>query len=124
MLGTNPDFSAISLIRDRRSSGTSSIDGTSNMLLTLTRGQQADLAARAGEDGAGPLPALLAGRGPGRLRLVSAGPGGGFRLPVPVGVRARARVGLGGASARHRVAGGVAEVDGAEFVGALGVLGD
>ena len=46
------------------------------MLLTLTRGQQADLAARAGEDGAGedgagedgagPLPALLAGRGPGR----------------------------------------------------------
>src|SRR5690349_1963046 len=66
MLGTNPDFSAISLIRDRRSSGTSSSDGTSNMLLTLTRGQQADLAARVGEDGAGPLPALLAGRGPGR----------------------------------------------------------
>src|ERR1700685_4316485 len=49
MFGTKPDFPSTSLRRDRRSSGISSRDGTSNMLPTLTPGQaggSADFAQR------------------------------------------------------------------------------
>src|SRR5690348_9870567 len=121
MLGTNPDFSAISLIRDRRSSGTSSSDGTSNMLLTLTRGPLRDELALSPLPGheRSRVPRGAGGREePGTWLLVSAGPGGGFRLPVFSGVRAVHRV-----AGRAGHAAGVAEGD-AELVGALGVLGD
>src|SRR5689334_953456 len=114
MLGTNPDFSAISLMRDRRSSGTSSGDGTSNMLPTLTRGQLRDELALSPLTGheRSRVPRGADGREePGTRLLVSAGPGGGFRLPVFFGVRARHRVaGVAGGGA------GVAEGD-AELVG-------
>src|SRR5581483_5651399 len=78
-------------------------------------------------------PGTYGREGPGSERLVSAGTAGGLRLPVRVGACIGARAGHGGGGGGHRVAsvtgvtgvaGGVAEVDRAEFVGALGVLGD